>query len=58
MKRYVVTEKYGVIDTKDTKKYRHIECFKEEDGQLLAEDMSGHIYNYAEIIDQFDEWRN
>lgn len=48
MKRYVKTTKYVCIDTRDM--IPHLECYLEQNGHLIAEQINGYTIDLGEIL--------
>lgn len=48
MKRYVITDTSGVVDTKVL--IPHLECYVEQFGRLYAEQISGYMIDLGRII--------
>lgn len=52
MKRYVITDTSGVVDTKLL--IPHLECYVEQFGRLYAEQISGYMIDLGRIIAETD----
>lgn len=52
MKRYVITDMSGVIDTRIL--IPHLECYIEHSGKLYAEQISGHMLDLGKIVAAVD----
>ena len=56
MKRYVITDASGVVDTSIL--IPHLECYVEQFGRLYAEQISGYMIDLGRIIAETESIEN